>query len=149
VVTDLVYAASAVAQHADLDDSPIPPDWVLEGSPRARVSGLVKSPDGRTDVALWDCTAGKFRWEFARDETVYILEGAVHVTCASGAEHLLSAGDVGYFPAGTTSVWTVDAYVKKVAVLHDRRSRVGRRMANLGRRVAGKLARAERAPHLH
>ncbi len=122
--------ALALTTHDDLLESPIRPEWILEGSPVARMKSL-GSNGYKTQLALWDCTAGSFRWEFGPfDESVHILEGTVRVTGADGVEHLLQAGDAAVFGAGTTSLWVVETYVKKLAVLHDRRSR-GRRLSQL------------------
>jgi uncharacterized cupin superfamily protein len=118
-----------------LQPSPFDPSWVLRGSPEARVATLA-AWRGRTQAALWDCTAGSFRWQFGPyDETVHILEGEVTVTLLDGSERVLRPGDVALFPAGTTSVWVVSTYVKKVAVLHDTRSRVRRAAAHLLGRI--------------
>lgn len=109
-----------------LEASPIHPSWIVQGEPVARVRPLA-STGPRTQAFLWDCTAGRFRWEFGpHDETVHILEGAVRVTSAGGTERVLSVGDVAVFAAGSSSYWDVETYVKKLAVLHDTRSR-GRR----------------------
>src|SRR5262245_53742160 len=103
--------------HDDLHAAGIPPEWVREGKPMARVKYLARSDDEGVTAALWDCTAGKFEWYFASDELVHILEGEVIVTTGTGAERSLKPGDVAFFPAGMKSVWTVPKYVKKMAVL--------------------------------
>ncbi|NTJ44293.1 cupin domain-containing protein [Agrobacterium larrymoorei] len=113
--TDAVVSA---ASHAlDMQSSPINPDWILEGDPQARMANHSRSNDRASYTALWDCTAGKFRWFFGWDETVHILEGEVHVTAEDGSIHVLRAGDVAYFKAGTWATWRVDHYVRKVAFL--------------------------------
>ncbi len=126
-----VQVAEQVLEREELTASPIPPAWVLAGDPQARVQQLAANR-GATQVALWDCSAGTFRWQFGPcDETVHILEGNVRVTGADGTERLLTPGDVALFHAGSTSIWTVDSYVKKLAVLHDRRTRARRAVAVL------------------
>ena len=95
--------------------APIEPSWVIEGNPEARLSEHSKSADDASATAVWDCTAGTFRWYFGWDETVVILEGEVHVTAEDGHTRTLSAGDLGYFRAGTWATWKVDNYVRKVA----------------------------------
>ncbi len=98
-------------------DAPIEPDWILEGSPRARAADHVRSADDSAFSALWDCTAGTFRWYFHWDETVVILEGEVHITDEDGASYTLRAGDMGYFAARTWATWRIDDYVKKAAFI--------------------------------
>ena len=100
-----------------MKDAPINPSWILEGTPRARISSTSTGFDGTAGSAVWDCTAGTFRWQFDRDETVVILEGEVHVTTQDGDERVLAAGDIAYFRAGSSAVWRVDDYVRKVAFL--------------------------------
>jgi uncharacterized cupin superfamily protein len=101
----------------DMQPAPINPDWIIAGQPVARMADHSKSADRAAYTAFWDCTAGTFRWFFAWDETVHILEGDVHVTADDGSVHMLRAGDVAYFKAGTWAIWRVDDYVRKVAFL--------------------------------
>ena len=97
--------------------APIHAEWILEGEPQARLAEQSRSDDRAAYTAVWDCTAGRFRWYFGWDETVYILEGGVTVTSADGSIHDLRAGDIAYFKANTWATWQVDAYVRKVAFL--------------------------------
>ncbi|MGE3642425.1 MAG: cupin domain-containing protein [Beijerinckiaceae bacterium] len=101
----------------ELNDAPINPSWILEGQPRARSRTIAQSGDGGSSSAEWECTAGAFRWYFAVDETVHIVEGKVTVTGANGVSRTLRAGDVAFFPQGTWMVWEVDVYVRKLAFL--------------------------------
>lgn len=100
-----------------MKDRPIDPNWIIEGSPVARAADHARSQDDSAVSAVWDCTAGTFRWYFHWDETVVILEGEVHVTAEDGSSYTLRAGDMGYFAARTWSTWHVDNYVKKVAFI--------------------------------
>jgi uncharacterized protein len=102
-----------------MHDAPIEPSWILSGSPLARISRCSVGFDGSSGAAVWDCTAGTFRWYFAREETVVILEGEVHVTAEDGTQRVLSVGDIAFFRAGTWATWRIDNYVRKVA--HTRR----------------------------
>jgi len=107
-----VGASSATA---DMQSAPIEPSWILSGDPQARVAAHSQSADKFASTAVWDCTAGTFRWYFGVDETVVILEGEVHVKAEDGSERTLRTGDVGYFRGGTWATWHVDNYVKKIA----------------------------------
>lgn len=102
---------------AALQPSPINPDWIIAGQPIARSLEQSRSKDRASSTAVWDCTAGQFRWYFGWDETVYILEGSVTVASADGSMRVLRQGDLAYFEAGSWAVWHVDNYVKKVAFM--------------------------------
>jgi uncharacterized cupin superfamily protein len=128
--------AAAVFGHTDLADYPMPADWILSGNPTTRVKDLAST--GRTKVCLWDCQPGQFRWQYGiYDEAVHILEGSVRVVGADGEEQTLRAGDAALFKAGTAALWTVDTYVRKLAVLHDTRSGLRRFVAGIVYRDKG------------
>jgi len=108
------FVAEAAGEMA-MKPAPIEPSWVLAGNPVARVAEHSRGKDDAAVTALWDCTAGEFRWQFGWDETVLILDGEVHITAEDGTERTLRAGDVAYFAGGTAAVWRIDAYVRKIA----------------------------------
>ncbi len=116
---DDVLAGAFVATTSDRTDwrpAPITPAWIRDGRPLARFVPLARGRDDLGSTTLWDCTDGTFDWTFVWDETVHILEGAVTVTLPSGEVHRLTAGSVAFFPAGSTAVWKVEGYVRKLAV---------------------------------
>lgn len=113
-VPPLVAASSAAME---MKAAPIDPDWIVSGKPDARIAEHSHSADKAAMTALWDCTAGTFRWYFAWDETVMILEGEVRVTDANGAVRILKAGDIAYFAGNTWATWQIDNYVRKIAFL--------------------------------
>jgi uncharacterized cupin superfamily protein len=102
----------------ELFPSPLPADWILDGSPQAQATAIAHSRDGAMTVIAWSCTKGRFRWQYQVDEMVHILSGEVFVTDQSGAERRLGPGDTALFPAGSSSVWHVTRDVRKVAVCH-------------------------------
>jgi len=119
---------------------------IVRGDPRARSTSMIASPDGKFDCGVWDCTAGRFRIEYRSDELVHILEGEVTVQVGD-TTHALAAGDVAYFPAGTTAEWDIPTYVRKLWVY---RTPSSSRVARLARKVLRVLSRAAiRAPGLH
>lgn len=95
--------------------APINPDWILAGTPVARAGEIVRSTDGTTTSAVWDCTAGTFNWYFGVDETVHILEGEVEVSAPGFGTRRLGPGDVALFRAGSSARWHVPHYVRKIA----------------------------------
>ena len=110
----IVIAATAIAE---LQPCPITPGWVLSGTPEARAQVLVVSKDRTTRNLVWDCTPGRFNWQYFQDETVYIISGEVFITDESGSERRLGAGDMALFPAGSSCTWRVTSHVRKVAVV--------------------------------
>lgn len=109
---DILVSSSKVP----LTDSPIPQSWILEGTPAARSRVLATSDDNSTMTMVWDCTAGRFNWFYNLDEIVSVVAGGMTLTDHSGVRQV-TAGDVIYFPAGSQAMWTVEDYIRKVAVI--------------------------------
>jgi uncharacterized protein len=99
-----------------LDPAPIPPGWIVDGTPQARARELARSADGTTVIVAWSCTAGRFNWHYGVDEMVHVISGEVFVTDESGTERRLGPGDMAFFPAGSRSLWRVPVAVRKLAV---------------------------------
>jgi len=125
----------------DLQSAPICRDWILDGEPTARNRVISKSQDGTSVTLLWDCTAGQFNWIYDTDETVYIIEGSATLTDASGTRRI-AAGDVVFFPAGTSATWRVGDYVRKVAVFRHALPRPLGLAVRVGHRANQALARS-------
>jgi uncharacterized protein len=106
--------AFSSTQSQKLTSSPINKDWILEGQPVARNAILSRSADETACTIMWDCTAGKFRWYYDFDETIHIVEGSVSIDDGAGPR-TVGPGDVVFFPAGTSAVWSVESYVRKIA----------------------------------
>ena len=66
---------------------------------------------------VWDCTAGKFTWNYTWDEFVFILEGEATVIEQGGESKTFKAGDHVNFPAGLSATWHIPEYIKKTFVL--------------------------------
>ena len=99
----------------ELKSAPIRPEWIIDGDPQARNKVLSLSEDRMATTLVWDCTAGRFKWIYDVDETIHILEGAVDLTQFDGSVKHLQAGDVVFFPAGSSATWEVHGYVRKLA----------------------------------
>lgn len=106
---------AASLDNLEMAPAPIEPSWVIAGKPEARLSLHSRAYDEQATTAIWDCTAGTFRWYFGWDETVMILDGEVHVTGEDGSERTLKAGDIAYFPGKSWATWHIDSYVRKIA----------------------------------
>ena len=102
-----------------LEPDPIPEEWILDGAPQARVNKLLTSRDWNSTVVVWDCTPGSFKWHYSKDETVHFLSGEAYMTDETGEEHRFGAGDIVFFPAGTTCRWRVTKHIKKIAVVRE------------------------------
>ena len=109
-----VAYSSTSADAAQLALSPINENWILEGAPEARCAILSRSEDQTACTIMWTCTPGKFRWIYEFDETIHLLEGSVVIDDGKGPRRL-GPGDVVFFPAGTSAVWTVEAAVRMLA----------------------------------
>lgn len=105
------------AHRGELPDMPIEPGWVLEGKPIAKGKVLLQSADKLISSGLWTCTAGRFRWEFAWDEFVHVLEGEATIRAEGGKSQTLRAGDYGHFPRGLKTEWHVPNFVRKFFTL--------------------------------
>ena len=118
-----------------LEPAPIPSAWILDGDPLAREKALAHSTDGTATAYMWDCTGGRFQWEYPAEEIVHVLQGCAIVEIA-GVSRRLHSGDTHVFPAGSRFRWTVPDYVRTVT-LRLRSPRSG----PLGRRLQAALAR--------
>ena len=58
---------AANADHLALKAAPINPDWIIRGTPLARIGEHSQGADEASLTAVWDCTAGEFRWYFDWD----------------------------------------------------------------------------------
>ena len=98
-----------------LKPSPIRPEWILEGQPEARCLNLSMGTGNWASTDHWSCTKGKFRWHYHWDEAVLFLEGEVRITDETGKVYLGQPGVSLFFPAGTSAVWEVPDYIRKIA----------------------------------
>jgi uncharacterized cupin superfamily protein len=108
----------SIRRHDENDNwvsCPVNPAWILDGTPQARIEHLSSSADGTASTYFWDCTAGRFNWFYTFDETLHILEGSVTLKFSDGRSRHVVAGDVVFFPNGSSAEWTVDHYIRKLA----------------------------------
>ncbi len=105
-----------------LADAAIPEDVITLGTPIAKAWTAAQSGDMKVIQGVWDCTAGKFNWEYTWDEFVMILEGEAIITPSGGKAVTLRAGDFCYFPAGLKMEWHIPKYVKKTFVIRNQQA---------------------------
>jgi uncharacterized protein len=105
----------------ELTDSlePITPGWILSGNPVSRMKTIARSYDWTTNIDVWECDAGSFKWHFSRDEVIFAVSGEAFMLNENGGETRFGAGDVGFFRAGTCCTFRVPVGFRKVAVLRE------------------------------
>jgi len=116
MVSEILMATAATAE---LQPEPIPPDWILSGTPQATAKKVAASHDWTTHLMVWDCTEGRFNWHYNRDEALVVLSGEVFITNERGEERRMGPGDWGFFPAGSSCTWRVTDRIRKMAVLKE------------------------------
>jgi uncharacterized cupin superfamily protein len=97
----------------------INPSWILTGSPQHRVKQLARSADRGSYSVAWDCTAGLFNWHYTQEETLVVLTGEAFIRVNDASETRIGPGDVVFFPAGSSAVWRVPEYIRKVAFMRE------------------------------
>src|SRR5690625_2308512 len=58
-------------------------------------------------------------YPFAREEVIYVIEGAVDIEFENGEKYSLKAGDVGAFAKDSPSTWTFTFPFAKLSVFPD------------------------------
>jgi len=105
-------------RHVPASSEPLPPmplaaESILEGRPEAFGAVLVQSDDKCVSSGLWECTPGRFTWEFTWDEFAHVHSGHAIVTSKGGERIELRAGDFVTFPRGLKTEWQVLERVRK------------------------------------
>ena len=68
---------------------------------------------GTESWSQWECQPSTFDWEYAEEETAYILEGRVRVKTPD-EEVEIKKGDLVTFPKNLQCTWNVLEEIKKV-----------------------------------
>ena len=100
---------------ATLTAAPINKDWIEGGDPKASLAILAYSDDRATSTILWQCSAGKFTWRYAIDETIYFLDGEVMISVGGKPAKRYGAGDSIHFSRGAVATWEIETFIRKVA----------------------------------
>jgi uncharacterized protein len=103
----------------ELEPEPFPPGWVVSGTPAARCKKVVRSHDRTSHIVVWDCTPGSFKWHYSMDEAIVVISGEAFMINDKGEERRFGAGDLGFFPAGTSCTWRITEHLRKVGVLRE------------------------------
>jgi len=76
------------------------------------------SAENALEAGLWRSDPAVEDYLFAVDEVFLVLEGSVEIDLPDTGETVsMTAGDIGYFDAGTRSVWRITEPFKKFVVL--------------------------------
>jgi uncharacterized cupin superfamily protein len=137
-----VFESKAV----QLKTAPIRPEWIIEGAPAARNHVLFVSEDRSSVTLFWECTAGVFRWIYDEEEIIYVIDGGMTLTYPNGEARTVGTGDVVYFAAGDTAVWTVESHVRKIAVFRRPLPRTLGQLLAIYQKAMARLAPATRVP---
>jgi uncharacterized cupin superfamily protein len=72
----------------------------------------------KLNAALWRSEPATYDYVFEGDEAFHVIEGAATIELPDTGEAIeVKAGDVGYFSAGTKSVWKITETFKKFTVI--------------------------------
>ena len=107
----------------DLEPSGIPAELIISGTPKAWNKEVSSSRDRMSQIIVWECTAGRFKWYYEKDESVIVISGEAFLIDENGEELRFGPGDVGFFPAGSLCEWRVPGPFRKVAVMREPMSR--------------------------
>ena len=103
----------------ELEPEPIPPDWIVSGTPVARCKKMLRSHDRTSHIVVWDCTPGSFKWFYGMDEAIIVISGEAFMIDEKGEERRFGPGDLGFFPAGTSCTWRITETLRKVGFLKE------------------------------
>ena len=141
-MSHVIFSQGRRSLHA----APINREWVVDGTPEARSCPVFETLDRGANVHEWECTGGRFVWHYGLDEIVYIIEGAARIKdLATGVSTHITAGTSVLFQRGSSAEWTVDSYIRKIAVNHIPLSPKVMILRGAWRRIKRLLGKSERA----
>ena len=94
-------------------------DAVLDGDPAAQVAWLRTTSDGAGVLyaGMFTAAPSRFRYTFAGDESLHVLDGDVEIELDGGPAVRLGPGEIASFPKGASSTWTVHRPLRKFFVI--------------------------------
>jgi len=91
---------------------------VVDGVQIGEFRQVSTAAENALEAGLWRSDPATVDYVFEVDEAFLVLEGSVEIDLPDSGETVsLSAGDIGYFDAGTRSVWHISEPFKKFVVL--------------------------------
>ena len=80
-------------------------------------SGVYMHEGPGIESGIWQCTSGLSRWEFATNEFIHVLWGAMTVTHDGEDPVEVSAGSTVLFAKGWSGTWEITETIRKVFVV--------------------------------
>jgi uncharacterized cupin superfamily protein len=117
IAPDTVLIADPAS--VELNPDPIRREWILSGAPRAASQIVARSRDWLSILVVWECSAGRFRWHYTRDEMLVVVAGSAEITDERGQERRFGPGDAVFFPRGTKCIWNIEDRIRKIAMVRE------------------------------
>ncbi len=143
-VPETVLIADPAA--VELNPDPIRREWILSGAPRACSRILARSRDWLSILVVWECSAGRFRWRYTRDEMLVVVSGSARITDERGLERRFGPGEVVFFPRGARCIWSIEDRIRKIAMVRETLWPPLGLAAKVCKKVARSLASGDRTP---
>ena len=91
---------------------------IVDGVQVGEFREVSTAAENSLEAGLWRTGPSTEDYFFAVDEVFLVLEGSVEIDLPDTGETVsMKAGDIGYFDAGTRSVWRFTEPFKKLVVL--------------------------------
>jgi uncharacterized cupin superfamily protein len=91
---------------------------IVDGVQIGEFRQVETAADNALEAGLWRSQPAGVDYVFEVDETFLVLEGSVEIDLPDTGETIsMTAGDIGYFDAGTRSAWRITEPFKKFVVL--------------------------------
>lgn len=102
----------------ELDDF-APKPTTIEGDQKEATRTLWKSPDGKLEIGIWECTPGRFTADRSQAaEFCHFLSGSVEMRHADGRVERLGPGDALMLPRGWKGEWRLLEQTRKIYVFY-------------------------------
>jgi uncharacterized cupin superfamily protein len=105
---------AAALPDADLPVAPLDPDQVVSGEPEVRLLEIHDGDD--LGIGVWQHGVG-VSTDTEVDEVFVVLAGRATIEVEGGPTLEVGPGDVGLYPAGTRTTWTVHEPLRKIYVV--------------------------------
>jgi uncharacterized cupin superfamily protein len=91
---------------------------IVDGVQIGEFRQVETAAENALEAGLWRSAPSVEDYVFEVDEVFLVLEGSAEIDLPDTGETIsMSAGDIGYFDAGTRSVWRISEPFKKFVVL--------------------------------
>lgn len=104
---------------APADESTVPADRLLQGSPVTRVSNYFSDSTQQFFVGNWSATRGKWRVRYTENELCVMTAGRVVIESDAGERRTFASGDAFVVPAGFSGTWEVVEDCSKIYAIFE------------------------------